>query len=131
MNARDGRWLMTAGLVLVRQKPGSAKGVMFLTIEDETGPANVVVWPSPFEKRRRVVLGSSMMAINGKIQREGDVVHLVAQQLFDLSGDYRVWRIAASRRPRGWKTRFLRSRREIQMPASVIHCRSVSLATEI
>jgi error-prone DNA polymerase len=87
MGARDGRWLMAAGLVLVRQKPGSAKGVMFITIEDETGPANVVVWPSLFEKRRRVVLGSSMMAINGKIQREGDVVHLVAQQLFDLSGD--------------------------------------------
>ncbi|NEK56001.1 error-prone DNA polymerase, partial [Rhizobium leguminosarum] len=78
---------MTAGLVLVRQKPGSAKGVMFITIEDETGAANLVVWPSLFEKRRRVVLGSSMMAINGKIQREGDVVHLVAQQLFDLSGD--------------------------------------------
>ncbi|MBN9983791.1 error-prone DNA polymerase [Rhizobium laguerreae] len=87
MNARDGRWLMTAGLVLVRQKPGSAKGVMFITIEDETGSANLVVWPSLFEKRRRVVLGSSMMAINGRIQREGDVVHLVAQQVFDLSGD--------------------------------------------
>lgn len=87
MGARDGRWLMAAGLVLVRQKPGSAKGVMFITIEDETGPANVVVWPPLFEKRRRIVLGSSMMAINGKIQREGDVVHLVAQQLFDLSAD--------------------------------------------
>jgi hypothetical protein len=57
------------------------------SIEDESGPANVVVWPSLFEKRRRIVLGSSMMAINGRIQREGDVVHLVAQQLFDLSGD--------------------------------------------
>ncbi|WP_313199408.1 error-prone DNA polymerase [Rhizobium sp.] len=87
MSARDGRSVYTAGLVLVRQKPGSAKGVMFITIEDETGPANIVVWPSLFEKRRRVVLGSSMMAINGKIQREGEVVHLVAQQLFDLSGD--------------------------------------------
>ena len=87
MSARDGRWLMTAGLVLVRQKPGSAKGVMFLTIEDETGPANVVVWPTLFERRRKIVLGSSMMAINGRIQREGDVVHLVAQQLFDLSDD--------------------------------------------
>ncbi|TDX79558.1 error-prone DNA polymerase [Neorhizobium sp. R1-B] len=87
MYARDGRWLMTAGLVLVRQKPGSAKGVMFLTIEDETGPANVVVWPKLFERRRRIVLGSSMMAINGRIQREGEVVHLIAQQLFDLSGD--------------------------------------------
>ncbi|MCJ9720120.1 error-prone DNA polymerase [Agrobacterium sp. SHOUNA12C] len=87
MNARDGRWLMTAGLVLVRQRPGSAKGVIFLTIEDETGPANVVVWPTLFERRRRVLLGSSMMAINGRIQREGEVVHLVAQQLFDFSGD--------------------------------------------
>lgn len=87
MSARDGRWLMTAGLVLVRQKPGSAKGVMFLTVEDETGPANVVVWPSLFERRRRIVLGSSMMAINGRIQREGEVVHLVAQQLFDLTSD--------------------------------------------
>ena len=87
MAARDGRWLMTAGLVLVRQKPGSAKGVMFLTVEDETGPANVVVWPTLFERRRQVVLGSSMMAINGRIQREGDVVHLVAQQLFDLTSD--------------------------------------------
>lgn len=87
MNARDGRWVYTAGLVLVRQKPGSAKGVMFITIEDETGPANIVVWPSLFEKRRRVVLGSSMMAINGRIQREGEVVHLVAQQLFDLTSD--------------------------------------------
>lgn len=87
MNARDGRWVYTAGLVLVRQKPGSAKGVMFITIEDETGPANLVVWPTLFEKRRRVVLGSSMMAVNGRIQREGEVVHLVTQQLFDLTPD--------------------------------------------
>jgi error-prone DNA polymerase len=87
MTARDGQWLMTAGLVLVRQRPGSAKGVMFITIEDETGIANVVVWPKLFERSRRVVLGASMMAINGRIQREGEVVHLVAQQLFDLSAD--------------------------------------------
>jgi len=53
MNDRHGRWLMTAGVVVVRQKPGSAKGVMFLAIEGETGPANVVVWPSLFEKRRK------------------------------------------------------------------------------
>ncbi|APO70369.1 nucleic acid binding OB-fold domain-containing protein (plasmid) [Rhizobium gallicum] len=87
MTARDGRWLMTAELVLVRQKPGSAKDVMYLTIEDETGPANVVVWPKLFEKLRRIVLGSSMMAISGRIQREGEVLHLIAQQLFDLSAD--------------------------------------------
>lgn len=77
----------TAGLVFVQQKPGSAKGVMFITIENETDPYNIVVWPTLFEKRRRLVLGSSMMAINGRIQREGEVVHFVAQQLFDLSGD--------------------------------------------
>ncbi|MFB2553516.1 error-prone DNA polymerase [Ensifer soli] len=87
MNQRDGRWLMTAGLVLVRQKPGSAKGVMFMTIEDETGIVNAVVWPSLFEKQRRLVLSASMLAINGRIQREGEVVHLVAQRLFDLSED--------------------------------------------
>jgi error-prone DNA polymerase len=86
MSARDGRWLMAAGLVLVRQRPGSAKGVIFMTIEDETGVANVVIWPKLFERSRRVALGASMVAVNGRIQREGDVVHLVAQQLFCLSG---------------------------------------------
>jgi len=87
MAARDGRWLMTGGLVLVRQRPGSAKGVMFMTIEDETGIVNAVVWPTLFERQRRLVLSASMLSINGKIQREGDVVHLVAQRLFDLSDD--------------------------------------------
>ncbi len=87
MSQRDGRWLMTAGLVLVRQRPGSAKGVMFLTLEDETGIVNAVVWPSLFERQRRILMGASMMAINGKIQREGEVVHLVAQRLFDLSSN--------------------------------------------
>lgn len=87
MAERDGRWLMAGGLVLVRQRPGSAKGVMFLTLEDETGIVNAVVWPTLFERQRRVLLSASMMAINGKIQREGDVVHLVAQRLFDLSDD--------------------------------------------
>ena len=87
MAARDGRWLMSGGLVLVRQRPGSAKGVMFMTLEDETGIINAVIWPKVFERQRRLVLTASMLAINGKIQREGDVVHLVAQQLFDLSED--------------------------------------------
>jgi len=87
MAERDGRWLMSGGLVLVRQRPGSAKGVMFMTLEDETGIINAVIWPTLFERQRRVVLTASMLAINGKIQREGDVVHLVAQRLFDLSDD--------------------------------------------
>ena len=87
MEARDGRWLEAAGLVLVRQRPGSAKGVMFITLEDETGIANLVVWAKVFEKYRRTVLAASMMAVRGRVQREGDVVHLVAHQLADLSAE--------------------------------------------
>ncbi|RWJ00047.1 error-prone DNA polymerase [Mesorhizobium sp.] len=85
METRDGRWLEAAGIVLVRQRPGSAKGVMFITLEDETGIANLVVWPKVFEVNRRTVLSASMMAVRGRIQREGEVVHLVAQSLTDLS----------------------------------------------
>ncbi len=85
MQARDGRWLRAAGLILVRQMPGSAKGVMFITIEDETGIANLVIWPKLYEKQRRVILSAGMLGVDGRIQREGDVVHLVAQQLTDLS----------------------------------------------
>ena len=85
MAAKDGRFLKAAGLVLVRQMPGSAKGVMFISVEDETGVANLVVWPKLYEKQRRVILTSSMLGIDGRIQREGDVVHLIAYRLFDLS----------------------------------------------
>jgi error-prone DNA polymerase len=85
MQARDGRWVETAGLVLVRQMPGSAKGVMFITIEDESGIANLVIWPTVFEKQRRIILSAGLMAVYGRIQREGDVVHLVAHRLTDLS----------------------------------------------
>ena len=87
MEARDGRWLEAAGLVLVRQRPGSAKGVMFITLEDETGIANLVIWPQVFEKFRRVVMGASMIAVRGRIQREGEVIHLVAHMLADLSSE--------------------------------------------
>jgi error-prone DNA polymerase len=86
MAARDGRWLTTAGLVLVRQKPGSAKGVLFITIEDESGIANLVIWPQVFEKQRRIVLTSGMLAVKGRVQREGEVVHVIAHELTDLSG---------------------------------------------
>lgn len=85
MRAQDGKWLEAAGLVLVRQRPGSAKGVMFVTLEDESGSANIVVWPNVFEKQRRELLGSAMMSVKGRIQREGVVVHLVAQWLTDMS----------------------------------------------
>jgi error-prone DNA polymerase len=87
MQAHDGRWLTAAGIVLVRQMPGSAKGVMFITIEDETGIANLVVWPRVFEEQRRAILAAGMMAVYGRIQRADDVVHLVAHRLTDLSAD--------------------------------------------
>ncbi|KAB2674230.1 error-prone DNA polymerase [Brucella tritici] len=85
MGTRDGRWLEAAGIVLVRQRPGSAKGVMFITVEDETGIANLVVWTKVFEKFRCIILSSGMIAVKGRIQREGEVVHLVAHRITDLS----------------------------------------------
>ena len=82
---RDLQNCKVAGLVLVRQKPGSAKNVTFITLEDETGIANLVVWEQVYEKHRRTVLTSSMLGVVGRIQREGDVVHVVAYKLIDLS----------------------------------------------
>jgi error-prone DNA polymerase len=77
-----------AGLVLVRQRPGTASGVVFVTIEDENGIANLVVWPKVFEAHRRIVMGSRLLGVRGRIQREGDyVIHLVAEQLWDWSAD--------------------------------------------
>jgi error-prone DNA polymerase len=84
---RDGRWVHVAGLVLVRQRPGSAKGVMFITLEDETSVANLVVWTKIFEKYRRTVLSSGMLGVKGRVQREGDVVHIVARELIDMSSE--------------------------------------------
>ena len=87
MAMRDRRWTEVAGLILVRQRPGSAKGVMFITIEDETGVANLVVWQKVFEAHRRIVLGAGMIAVHGRVQREGEVVHLVAHRFRDLSAE--------------------------------------------
>ena len=84
---RDGRHVRLAGVVLVRQKPGSAKGVMFITLEDETAIANLVNWPSLYEKQRRLILTATMMGVEGRIQREGEVVHVVVRRLHDLSGE--------------------------------------------
>jgi error-prone DNA polymerase len=83
---RDGQRATVAGLVLVRQKPGSAKGVTFMTIEDETEVANLVIWSSVFEKHRRLILSSGMIGCRGRLQREGGVTHLIAEHFLDLSG---------------------------------------------
>jgi len=87
MGSGDGRRLTAAGLVLVRQMPGSAKGVMFITIEDETGIANLVVWPKVFAAQRRAILAAGMLAVHGCIQRVDDVVHLVVRRVTDLSAE--------------------------------------------
>ena len=84
-HVRDGRRVVVPGLVLVRQRPGSAKGVMFVTVEDETGFANLVVWPTLFERQRPLLLGARMIACQGRVQRDGSVVHVVARDLLDLS----------------------------------------------
>ncbi|WP_343699658.1 OB-fold nucleic acid binding domain-containing protein [Caulobacter sp.] len=81
---RDRQFIKTAGLVLVRQMPGTAKGVMFMTLEDETGVSNLVIWKTLYEKQRRVALSAHLLGVEGRIQREGDVVHLVAYKLHDL-----------------------------------------------
>jgi error-prone DNA polymerase len=80
---RDGKRLSIAGLVLIRQRPGSAKGVVFITLEDETGVANLVVWPDVFEKQRKIVMGARLMAVHGVVQSEEGVIHVVARRLED------------------------------------------------
>ena len=72
-----------AGLVLIRQRPGTAKGVCFITIEDEVGVANVVVWPKMMEKYRKVVMQSRLLMIEGYVQRDVEIIHVVAQHLED------------------------------------------------
>ena len=84
-HTRDGRRIVVPGIVLVRQRPGSAKGVMFITIEDETGVANLILWPDRYAAQRRLVLSASMLACHGRVQREGEVVHVITDRLEDLS----------------------------------------------
>ncbi len=84
---RDGGPCAMAGVVLVRQMPGSAKGVVFMTLEDETGVVNCVVWPSVFEQYRPVAMGARLVLARGRIQRSDNVTHLVVDTLDDRSGD--------------------------------------------
>lgn len=79
----DGRRVEVAGLALVRQRPGTASGVIFITIEDETGVANLVVWPAVFERYRRQVLGAQLMVVRGKLQKEGLVIHVIVDHIAD------------------------------------------------
>ncbi|WP_250463723.1 error-prone DNA polymerase [Caballeronia sp. GAFFF2] len=82
---RNGRLASGCGLVTVRQRPGTAKGVMFVTLEDETGNVNVIIWPSLLEKQRKEALGAALLAVYGTWQCQGEVRHLIAQRLVDMS----------------------------------------------
>lgn len=81
--ARDGRSVEVAGVILVRQRPGSAKGVLFVTIEDETGIANGILWPDKFETYRRQIMSASMVAMRGRLQKEGEIIHVICDRIID------------------------------------------------
>jgi error-prone DNA polymerase len=74
-----------AGIVVTRQRPGTASGVIFVTLEDETGIANVIVWPKTYERFRRAVISGRLLRVTGQLQREGSVHHLIAWKIEDLS----------------------------------------------
>ena len=82
---KSGAYVRVCGLVTVRQRPGSANGVIFMTIEDETGIANIIVWPPVFERFRAVVMGARFVAVSGRMQEESGVIHVVADRLDDLT----------------------------------------------
>lgn len=85
-NISDGMPVKVAGLVLVRQRPGTASGICFITIEDETGCANLVVFQKLFDKFRKEILQSRLLMVEGKLQREGEVMHVIVQRCYNLSG---------------------------------------------
>lgn len=87
---KNGRRVRLAGVVLIRQKPGSAKGVCFITLEDESGTANLVIWPNKMEEFRSVVMGARLIEVDGVVQMDENVIHIVANRLTDAS-----WRLAA------------------------------------
>ena len=87
---RPGRRITVCGLVITRQRPGTASGVIFLTLEDETGVSNVVVWTRVYEQFRRAVLGGRLLRVTGPIQREGQVIHLIAETVEDVSPQLRL-----------------------------------------
>src|SRR5262249_41633714 len=85
IHLHDGDPIKVAGLVLVRQRPGTAKGICFITIEDETGTANLVVFPNIFQAFRKAILQSRLLMVEGKLQIEGEVIHVIVSACYDLS----------------------------------------------
>jgi len=82
---KNGKRVFVAGLVITRQRPSTASGIIFATLEDETGIANVIIWPKLFNRYRRETLASRLLFVEGELQREGIVIHIIAQRLFDIT----------------------------------------------
>jgi error-prone DNA polymerase len=80
-----GSTVRTAGLVITRQRPGSAEGVTFVTLEDEFGSINLIVWRDIAERQRRPLVGSRLLGVSGELQMEGEVMHVIAHRLVDMS----------------------------------------------
>lgn len=87
MRFRHNQAATVAGVVLVRQRPGTAKGVVFMTLEDETGIANIVVWSKVMQQYRKVVMRARLVLVKGVVQRKDDIIHVVARELIDLTDD--------------------------------------------
>ena len=85
VHASGGARVTVAGLVILRQRPGTAKGVIFVTLEDETGIANVIVWRHVYERFRRAVIAGRLLRVTGRVQREASVTHVLAETIEDLS----------------------------------------------
>lgn len=81
----EGAAVTVAGLVILRQRPGTAKGVIFLTLEDETGVVNVIVWRKIYERFRRAVIAGRMLRVSGRLQRAHSVTHVIAERIEDIS----------------------------------------------
>ena len=84
-DTEDRTWVEVCGLVITRQRPGTASGVIFITLEDESGTANIVVWPSSFEQYRKIVMTGRLIKVSGRLQREGIVTHIIANKIRNLS----------------------------------------------
>lgn len=82
---RNGARVTVAGLVILRQRPGTAKGVIFLTLEDETGTINVIIWRTLYESYRRAIIAGRLLRVTGRLQHEGSVTHLIAEHVEDIS----------------------------------------------
>jgi error-prone DNA polymerase len=117
----NGAHIAATGLVITRQRPGTASGVIFITLEDETGVINVIVWPKTYQRFRRAVIAGRLLRITGKLQREGSVSHLIAGRVEDLSPWLDRLGAAGSARPPSPRARHPREQARRLFPSRDFH----------